>query len=162
MTTLSATNLTGVLAHAAQNAERGSDLVIASGQVVAKRVALGVAAAFDPLRADHAEFGRMVPEKVEALSAAGQIVLDHSGDANAHIARLASHEMLATARATLAMAGCTSPAALMQAQMSFALGWFERATANFFALGLLTLKAQDAAMAPFRATVAANGARLAA
>jgi hypothetical protein len=57
-----------------QNANSGSELASAAGQIIAKRVALGVAAIIDPMRADHAELGRMVPEKIEAFSAAGIIL----------------------------------------------------------------------------------------
>jgi hypothetical protein len=60
-----------MFAIATRNASTGGDLAITASQIVAKRVALGIAAAMDPLRADHAEFERMVPEKVEAFSVAG-------------------------------------------------------------------------------------------
>ena len=114
----------------------------------------------DPLQADHAEFGRMVPEKVEAFSTAGRIALNYSSEANLHLTRLASDEVFATARAAIDMASCATPVALAQAQMRFAIAWVDRATANFFALGTLALKSQDAVMAPLRDAVAINGQRL--
>jgi hypothetical protein len=151
----------GVFGLAKQYAGRGGDLAIATGQVVAKRVALGMAAALDPLRADHVEFARIVPEKVEAFSAAGMIMLKQSDQANRQMTRFASEEVVTTARATIAMAGCSSPAALAEAQGRFALAWFERAASTFIAMGMLALNAQDAAMAPIRQTVTANVERLA-
>ncbi len=152
--------LNHVIAAASRNAGRGGDLVMAAGQVVAKRVALGVAAAVDPMRADHAEFGRMVPEKVEAISAAGMIMLAQSTDASFEITRRASDEVMQAAAATLEMAACTNPAALVEAQSKFAIAWFDRAAANVIAMGMLALRAHDAAMEPIRDTVAANTERL--
>jgi hypothetical protein len=149
-----------IIAAATANAGRGGDLVMAAGQIVAKRVALGVAAAVDPLRADHAEFGRMVPEKMEAFSAAGRIMLEQSSEAGFEMTRLASDEVMNTACATIAMAGCTDPMALVDAQSKFAIAWFDRAASNMIAMSMLALRAHDAAMAPIRDAVAANTERL--
>jgi hypothetical protein len=153
-------SLSSVIAVARRNAGSGGEIAVAAGQVIAKRVALGMKAAFDPLGADHVEFARMVPEKVEAFSAAGMIMLTQSGAANRHLTRTASDEVMNTARATLAMADCLSPAALAQAQSAFALAWMSRAAAHFIAMGKLALEAQEAAMAPIRQTLTANVARL--
>lgn len=149
-----------IIVAATRNAGRSSDLVAAAGQIVAKRVALGVAAAVDPLRADHAEFGRMVPEKVEALTAAGMIMLEQSSDAGFEITRRASDEIMNAASATLDMAACSNPMALAEAQGKFALSLLDRATANMIAMSMLALRAHDAAMAPIRETVEANVERL--
>jgi O-methyltransferase involved in polyketide biosynthesis len=165
MTSISA-SVTGMgtigdmLAVATRNASTGGDLAITAGQVIAKRVALGIAAAMDPLRADHAEFERMVPEKVEAFSAAGMILLEQSGQANQQMTRLASDAAMTTARATIAMTGCTSPVSLVHAQGKFALEWFNRAASGFIAMGTLALGVQEAAMLPIRQTVFANAERL--
>jgi hypothetical protein len=149
-----------VLAVATRNACRSGDLVIATGQVITKRVVIGMAAALDPLRADHMEFARIVPEKVEAFSTAGMIMLQQSHQANRQMTRLASDEVVTTVCATIAMAGCSSPAGLAAAQSRFALSWFDRAASTIIAMGLLALSAQDATMAPLRQTVAANAERL--
>jgi hypothetical protein len=154
------TTLNGVLDAAARNAGTTSEIAIASGQIIAKRVALGMAAAFDPLRADHAEFGRIVPEKMEAFSAASMIMIEQSNQAGFELSRLASNEVVTTAHATLAMATCASPMAMAEAQSRFAFGWFERAATNFFAMGILALGAQQAAMVPIQQTIAANTRRL--
>jgi O-methyltransferase involved in polyketide biosynthesis len=149
-----------VFAIATRNASTGGNLAITAGQIVAKRVALGIAAAMDPLRADHTEFERMVPEKVKAFSAAGMIMLEQSGHASRQVARLASDAAMTTARATMAMAACSNPVALVQAQGRFALDWFNRAASNFIAMGMLALGAQEAAMLPIQQTVFANAERL--
>jgi hypothetical protein len=154
------TTFNGVLTAATRNAGTSNDIALAAGQIIAKRVALGVAAAFDPLGADHAEFGRMMPEKMEAFSAAGRVLLEQSNQAGWELTRLASDEVMTTARATLEMASCASPVAMAEAQGQFALAWFNRAASNFFAMGILALGAHQAAMAPIQQTVAANTERL--
>jgi hypothetical protein len=149
-----------VINAATRHAERHGDLVANAGQIVARRVALGVAAVVDPLRADHAEFGRMVPEKVEALTAAGMVMLSQSSDAGFEITRRASDEIMNAASATLDMAACSNPMALAEAQGKFALSLLDRAAANIIAMSMLALRAHDAAMAPIRETVEANVERL--
>jgi hypothetical protein len=154
------TTLKGVLNAAARNAGASNEIAIAAGQIIARRVALGMAAAFDPVGADHAEFGRMMPEKMEAFSAASRIMLERSNQAGFEITRLASDEVMTTARATLAIAGCANPVEMAEAQSQFALAWFNRAASNFFAVGMLALGVQQAAMVPIQQTVAANTERL--
>lgn len=154
------TTFNGVMDAATRNAGSGNDLAMAAGQIIARRMALGIAAALDPLGADHVEFGRMMPEKMEAFSAASNIAVEQANQAGWAIARLASDEIMTTARATIAMATCGSPVALIEAHGQFALDWFNRAATNFFAVGLLALGVQQAAMAPIQATVAANSERL--
>jgi hypothetical protein len=154
------TTFNGVIDAAAGNVGAGNDIAIACGQIVARRVALGMAAAMNPLQADHAEFERMVPEKMEAFSAAGMVMLEQSNQAGWELTRLASDEVMTTARATVAMATCVTPAGIAEAQSQFALAWLERATTNFFAIGILALSLQRAVMAPIEETVAANSERL--
>jgi hypothetical protein len=155
------TGLHGVIEVATRNANSGSDLAISAGQIIAKRVALGMAAAFDPMRADHAEFGRMVPEKMEAFSAAGMIIMQQATQAGERITQFASDAIAAAACASIAMAGSRSPAAFAEAQSRFAMAWFEQATANMMAMGMMALGAQQAAMVPIQQTIAANTERLA-
>jgi O-methyltransferase involved in polyketide biosynthesis len=151
----------GVFAAASRNAGSQTEIAIATGKVIAKRVALGVDAVFNPTVADHAEFGRMVPEKVEAFAAAGMIMLEQTTQARRQIAQLASDEVMTATRATMAMASCRNAASLAEVQGRFALDWFDRATANFFAIGILALTAQGAALKPIRSTVVGNATRLA-
>ncbi len=150
----------GVLTAATQNAKHGGDMARATSQVIAKRVALGMAAAFNPVQADHAEFARIIPEKVEAFSTAGMAMLKQSGQASRQMVRLATDEVMATARATIEMTDCSGPAALAEAQSRFARAWFSRAASSFIALGALALASQAAIMAPVRQTVVANAERL--
>jgi O-methyltransferase involved in polyketide biosynthesis len=150
-----------VLAAANLNARQSSDLALAAGQVVAKRVALGVAGALNPSAADHAEFARMVPEKRDAFSAASMILFQQSEKVGRTLTRLASDEMHATANATMAvLAGGSTPAGLAALQHRFMVAWFARATSNFVTLGMLSLHGQAATMAPICEQVAVNVERL--
>ena len=150
----------GVLAAAALNASRSGDLALAASQVVAKRVALGVTGALNPAEADHAEFARMVPEKIDAFSAMGAVMRQQSDHVAREWTRRAADEVQATAEATLSLAGCLTPRALATAQHALMMGWFGRLAANIAELGMLTLQAQEAAMAPLHNQVAANVDRL--
>jgi O-methyltransferase involved in polyketide biosynthesis len=155
------TTINGVMEVATRNASSSSDIAIGAGQIIAKRVALGMAAALDPMRADHAEFGRMVPEKMEAFSAAGMIMMEKATQAGEQITRFASDAIATATRASIAMAGSRDPVALAETQGRFALAWIEQAAANFMAMGMLALGAQQAAMVPIQQTIAANTERLA-
>ena len=150
-----------MVALARQTAGNGSDLAVAAGQVIARRVALGVAAAVNPMAADHAEFARMVPEKLEAFSAAGMVMVAQSEEVRSQLTRFASHEVITAARAAFEMATSLNPMALMEAHGRFAQAWFGRAHSNFMALGMMALRAQAAALGPLQTAVAANTERLA-
>ncbi len=158
--TPAAVSMGGFLAAATQNARCGGEIAVATTKVIGKRVALGMAASLNPLSADRAEFSRMVPEKVEAFSSSGMVILEQSGQASQHMLRLASDEVITTARAAIEMTTCTNPAALLEAQGRFARAWFGRATSRWIAMGLRACEAQSAAMAPIRQTVVANADRL--
>jgi O-methyltransferase involved in polyketide biosynthesis len=101
-----------------------------------------------------------VPEKVEAFSSAGMVMLKQSGHAGRQMLRHASDEVMTTARAAIEMTACSNPAALMEAQGRFARAWFGRAASRWVAMGLGAIEAQSAAMALIRQTVVANAERL--
>jgi hypothetical protein len=153
--------ISGMLALATRTADTGNDLALDAGQIIAKRVALGLAAAVNPMSADHAEFARIVPEKVEAFSAAGIAMFEQSELLRNQITRLASDEVMTTARATIEIATCFTPTAMLEAQGRFAHAWWDRAASNFMALAMMTLSAQAAALGPLQLAVAANKERLA-
>jgi O-methyltransferase involved in polyketide biosynthesis len=150
----------GVFAAATRNAGRSGDLALAASHVIAKRVALGVAGALNPAEADHAEFARMVPEKIDAFSAMGEAMRVQTDYVARELTRLASDELQAAAEAATSLASCTTPGALAAAQHALMVGWFERTAANVVAMGMLTLQAQEKAMAPLHAQVAMNVDRL--
>jgi hypothetical protein len=158
--TAQADTLDSVIAAARHSADQTKALTVAASQVVARRMALGLAGGLNPSQSDQAEFARMVPEKVEAFSAANRIMLSQSGLLAQEMTRLVSEEVHMSARATLAMAKSPNPMALATAGSEFVTAWLSRAATNFIALGMMTLGAQDAAMAPVRQQVAVNVARL--
>ncbi len=146
---------------AIQNMSYGDDIARASRHVIGKRVALGVQAALRPHRADHAEFARIVPEKVEAFSAAGKVMMEKSSEAGRQILKDVSLEVITAATAVAAMSRCANPADLAIAQGKFASEWMGRATSRFIDMGLFAMSAQAAALAPIRETVVQNSERLA-
>jgi hypothetical protein len=154
------TSLNGVMEVATRNANSGSDIAIGAGQIIARRVALGMAAAFDPMAADHAEFSRMMPEKLEAFTAAGIIMMQQASQAGEQISRFAADAITTATQATVAMATSRDPVAIAETQGRFAMAWFEQATANFWAMGMMALGAQQAAMVPIQQTIVANTERL--
>jgi len=151
----------GASALAIKNMSYGDDIARASQHVIRKRVALGVQAALRPHRADHAEFARIIPEKVEAFSAAGKVLMEKSSEANRQILEDVSLEVMTAASAVAAMSRCANPADLAIAQGKFAYGWMGRATSRFIEMGMLAMSAQAAALAPIRQTVVENSERLA-
>jgi hypothetical protein len=154
-----ADTMDSVLSVARQNAMRGADIVTATTQVIAKRVALGMAAAFDPAHADHAEFARIVPEKVKAFTTSGMAMLQQTRQATQQMIQLASDEA-ATAHTVIEIPDYSSPAALAEAHGRFVQACFSRATSSLMKMGMLVLAAQAAVMEPIHATVVGNAERL--
>jgi hypothetical protein len=64
------------LASSQKSSRKAAELSVATGRVIAKRAALGVAAMVDPARADHKEFARILPEKMMAFSRAALILME--------------------------------------------------------------------------------------
>lgn len=60
----------------AQTAMRAGQTMSASRDVIDKRTDMMRTAMADPVGADHAELGRMVPEKIAAFSSAGTAIVD--------------------------------------------------------------------------------------
>ena len=148
------------LADVATSYGKHGELALASGEVVAKRLALGAAAMVDPLGADHAELARMIPEKVAAFSDAGAVLLQRSGAVARQVAKFAANEMALAMRAGMALAACRTPAELATAQSRLVTAWFGRAMSQSIALGSMAVRSQAAAMAPVHRTATANARRL--
>lgn len=146
--------------HAARTARAGQETAEASAQVIARRLAIMGEALADPLRADHAELGRMGTEKVEALTASagavasgaldladqGRRIADREGlEASAHLARLLKADSLAGAAAL---------------QAAWGVGLWSRALSDSWNLGNTMLKLQAEALSPIHAAAMANAKRL--
>jgi len=148
------------IARAARTARAGQETAEASAQVIARRLAIMGEALADPLRADHAELGRMGTEKVEALTASagavasgaldladqGRRIADREGlEASAHLERLAKADSLAGAAAL---------------QAAWGVGLWSRALSDSWDLGNTMLKLQAQALSPIHAAAVANARRL--
>ena len=146
--------------HAARTARAGQETAEASAQVIARRLAIMGEALADPLRADHAELGRMGTEKVEALTASagavasgaldladqGRRIADREGlEASAHLARLSKADSLAGAAAL---------------QAAWGVGLWSRALSDSWNLGNTMLKLQAQALTPIHTAAVANARRL--
>src|SRR5205085_832577 len=103
------------LAAAAIATRKGNELAVASGRVIARRLALGAASLADPMTADHGELFRMVPEKVTALSAVSVILQQRSQALVAATTRFAGNEMAIAFKAAGDLALCRTPAELAAA-----------------------------------------------
>jgi hypothetical protein len=152
--------ITDTMVDVGVNHGTAGELALASGEVVAKRMALGAAAMVDPLNADHAEFARMVPEKAQAFADAGTAVLQRSSDIVQQMANFAVNEMSIAMKSTMDMVACRTPAALVAVQGKFLLGWLNRSLSQSAALGAFAVRSQAAVMAPVHKTATANARRL--
>ncbi|MNH76521.1 Phasin protein [compost metagenome] len=145
---------------AARTVRAGQETAEASAQVIARRLTIMGEAMANPLRADHAELGRMGSEKVEALTASagavasgaidladqGRRIADREGlEASAHMTRLASADSLASAAAL---------------QAAWGMGVWSRALSDSWTLGESMLKLQAKALSPIHAAAVANAKRL--
>ncbi len=142
------------------NSRASGEMLLAAGEVIGKRVALGTAAMMNPANADHAEFAMMIPEKTEAFAAAGSILTDRSMGVARYVADAASNEVSIAATTCATLATCTDPARLLSVQMEYATGWLSRTVAMTLRVGAMTLQAQGAAMAPVHEAATANARRL--
>lgn len=141
-------------------ARRATQLAADSGNVIAARMGLAATAMADPARADGAEFQRMLSEKVDAFSAASQIMAQRSATLGFELARLGAAEAAAAQRGLADVALAGSPAAALAAQARLVGAFWGRAWANAALLTQLGLRAQSAALAPVQRTVRANARRL--
>jgi hypothetical protein len=62
--------------HLAEVSLKAGEMTVAAGTVIGARMGVIAAAQNDPLNADHAELGRMLPEKLGAFSEAGTAVME--------------------------------------------------------------------------------------
>jgi hypothetical protein len=149
-----------VLSMADENVGTGSELALASGKVIAMRGALGLKGMAEPMHADYGELARIVPEKSEAVAAAGANLLQRSGKVAHQITSFVANEMIAVVDATSRLAACGSPATLLATQGRLGLAWAARMVAQSITLGTMAMQSQHAAMSPFHRTTTANADRL--
>lgn len=152
------------VADARQTTIKAGELGIAAGTVVAQRMALGFAAFSNPGEAGYHEFGhefgRMVPEKVEAFSAAGSIMVERSAAIGEQMVRFALNEARHATLAAADVATSRTPAELVGAQSRFVLGFAERMASLTIRLGTMSLAIGGAVLTPVHRTARENSERL--
>ena len=146
---------------ATRAALKGAALAQAAGHVVAKRTALGLSAIANPAQADHAEFGRIVPEKVRAFHASALALMRCSGEMAQQTTRFATSEMSNATAAAADLARCRTPAAAVAVQSRFATAWLFRALSQSIAVGALAMRSYGDVMAPVHLVAVRNSRRLA-
>ena len=152
--------LTRNAASAASTARDGGEMLQASGDVISARLGIMAAGMVDPLKADLTEMSLMSTEKVEALTASVTAVAQTFGGMGERLGANALTEAGLATRAASAMATALTPAGVMQAQYSYAVGWWSRAAGQMLTLNTELLKAQAAALHPIHKTAVANAKRL--
>ena len=127
--------------------QRASETMTASGDVMAKRSAIIGQAMRTPLKADYAELGRMVPEKMDAFSRSGTALMKECYAMNAAVLAEAQNS------AMMAMRGRWPTMGEMTTQ-------FSRNAAFAVRMAERTAKLGATALAPIHATATANARRL--
>ena len=147
-------------AHAAETALSGGEMLQAAGDVINARLEIMAAGMTDPRKVDLKEMSLMSTEKVGALSASASAMGKTFGDIGGRLGASVMTEAGLASRAATAMASAATPAGAMQAQYSYAVGWWGRAAAQMLTLNSELLKGQADAMRPIHKTAVANAKRL--
>lgn len=152
--------VTKALAVAGANLAKGAELAMVSSRVVSKRTELGVAAMADPLRAEHAELARMLPEKTKALSASNAVLIKGLGEMAEQVTGFLMNEMAIATRTTSQLAFCRTPAAAMGLQSRLAIEWYGRVFSQYIELVSLAVRSQGAMLTPVHRAATDNARRL--
>jgi hypothetical protein len=147
-------------ARAANTALSGGEMMKAAGDVINARLEIMAAGMADPRKLDLTEMSLMGSEKVEALSASASAMAKTFGDIGGRVGSGVMTEAGLASKAATSIASAATPAAAMQAQYSYAVGWWSRATTQMLTLNSALLKGQADAMRPIHATAVANAKRL--
>ena len=152
--------VTKTLAVAGANLAKGAELAMASSRVVSKRTELGVAAIADPLRAEHRELERIIPEKTKAFSASNAVLIRGLGEMAEQAASFVINEMAIATRMTSELALCRTPAAVLGLQSRLAMEWYGRVFSQYIALAALAVRSQGAMLTPVHRAATDNARRL--
>ena len=152
--------LTRNASSASHTALSGGEMLSAAGDVIAARMKIMVDGMTDPAKVDLKEMSLMSSEKVEALSESAAAMGKTFGDIGQRLNANAVTEAGLASRAASAIAGASTPAAAMQAQYSYALGWWSRAAGQMLTLNTELLKGQAEVLKPIHRTAVANAKRL--
>lgn len=145
---------------AARAARAGQELLEASGDVIARRLAIMAEAIADPSKADMAELTLMGSEKLDAVAKSARIGLNGAAVLAQTAQSMAARETATAGRAFDAVMKSQSPAELMAAQGAWAAGAWSRTMEQGWAMGAAMLKLQTDALQPIHAAATANAERL--
>ncbi|KQW86499.1 hypothetical protein [Brevundimonas sp. Root1279] len=152
--------LTRNASSAAATAVAGGETLQAAGDVISARLEMMAAGLADPRKLDLKEMALMGSEKVEALSASASAMARSLGDIGGRVGASLMTEAGLASQAATAMASAGSPAEALQAQYSYAVGWWGRAAGQMLALNTELLKGHANALRPIHQTAVANAKRL--
>lgn len=147
-------------ARAANTALSGGEMLQAAGDVINARMGIMAAGMADPRKVDLKEMSLMSTEKVEALSASASALAKTFGDIGGRVGSSALTEAGLASKAAASIASASTPAAALQAQYSYAVGWWSRAAGQMLTLNTELLKGHADAMRPIHKTAVANAKRL--
>ena len=145
---------------AANTAVSSGEMLEAAGNVIAARLEIMAAGMADPSKLDLKEMSLMSSEKVEALSASAAAMGKTFGDIGGRLGANVMTEANLASQAASRIAAAQTPAAALQAQYTYALGWWGRAASQMLTLNTELLKGQADALRPIHKTAVANARRL--
>lgn len=137
-----------------------SELAVAAGVVIGRRVALGAAALQDPLTADAAEFARMGPEKFHAFGEAGSALLAAFWTIGEEWSEFLEAQTRATTRLAFEIGLTPTPIHAASAQARYLVETFDRAGARGASMAACAVGAGSAALRPLHRRATANARRL--
>ncbi len=147
-------------ARAASTALSGGEMMKAAGDVINARLEIMAVGMADPRKIDLTEMSLMSSEKVEALSASASSVAKTFGDIGGRLGSGIMTEAGHASKAATSIATAATPAAALQAQYSYAVGWWSRAAAQILTVNSALLKGQADAIRPIHKTAVENAKRL--
>jgi hypothetical protein len=152
--------MTDFLSTARRNSSQTVELTFAAVEVAFRRMTLGGFAIVNPAGADYNEFALMVPEKAQAFSHAGSILIRRSAQIGQEVTRFIADEMKRAADAATAVLTTPDATSMIVVQAGAGMSWAARLATMPHAICLLALEAQGAAMAPIHRAATDNVERL--
>ena len=159
-TTKTGRRLTRDGARATSTALSCGEMLQAAGDVINARLEIMAVGMADPRKIDLKEMSLMSTEKVEAVSASASAMARTFGDIGGRVGSGIMTEAGLASRAATSIASAATPAAAMQAQYSYAVGWWSRVASQMLTLNSAMLKGHADALRPIHETAVANAKRL--
>lgn len=145
---------------AVKAAIKTNELALASGEVIARRTAMGADALTSPSIESAAEAVTMISEKGFAAARSSLAAAKAMSDLSTRSATLALNEAQMLGRAAAEAARCQTPMELALVQGDYAQKAFSRLMTQGLAWASLSMAAGAASMAPFHTAATANARRL--